>query len=284
MTEKKEKGKYFPKGPLISRHQRLLLAPILAGLAFYLSACATKTIPAPEAYTCPTTPSARGKAYGPPYGHIPATQRPYTINGHTYYPLPSAEGFVQEGYASWYGPNFDGKPTACGETYNMYDISAAHKTLPINTYVRVTNLENGREVIARINDRGPFVKDRILDLSYGAAKKLGIVGTGTAKVRVEALGEAEINANGAVKFDKHPDFRKGDFYVQVGAFIDPANAQDLRRKLASQYKKVIITHGFIGNQLFNRVQIFASNDYYAAKAFEAKIVKTLNPNAFVVAR
>lgn len=263
--------------------------PILTVFFIYLisllAGCA-KTAPSPE--TCiyapqPTSPTVKGQKYTPSV-KVPATQRPYTIDGHTYYPLPSAEGFVEEGYASWYGPDFHGKPTACGETYNMYDISAAHKILPINTYVRVTNLYNGKEVIARINDRGPFVKDRIIDLSYGAAKELGVVGPGTTRVRVEALGEGEAASSGAIKFKKHPDFKKGVFYVQVGAFLDLANARNLQRKLEPAYKDVVITTGVVGGQVFNRVQIFAADDYNEAKAFEAKIAKTVTPGAFVVAR
>ncbi|MEA1867752.1 MAG: septal ring lytic transglycosylase RlpA family protein, partial [Thermodesulfobacteriota bacterium] len=105
---------------------------------------------------------------------MPATQRPYEVNGHVYYPLPFAKGFVEEGYASWYGKKFHGRPTASSEPYNMYAITAAHRTLPMNTYVRVLNLANGREVVVRINDRGPFAKKRIIDLSYGAAGKVGL--------------------------------------------------------------------------------------------------------------
>ncbi|MGQ9499196.1 MAG: septal ring lytic transglycosylase RlpA family protein [Dissulfurimicrobium sp.] len=250
-----------------------------------LAGCA-KTIPSHETgiyVPQPPLSTVKGQKYTPSV-KVPATQRPYTIDGRTYYPLPSAEGFVEEGYASWYGPDFHGKPTACGETYNMYDISAAHKILPINTYVRVTNLSNGKEVIVRINDRGPFVKDRIIDLSYGAAKELGIVGPGTTRVRVEALGEGKVASSGEIKFKEHPDFKKGVFYVQVGAFLDLANARNLKRRLEPTYKDVVITTGVVGGQAFNRVQIFAANDYNEAKAFEAKITKTLTPDAFVVAR
>lgn len=249
-----------------------------------LAGCA-KTISLPETgISAPQyQPPIKVQKYTPST-KIPATQRPYTIDGHTYYPLPSAEGFVEEGYASWYGPDFHGKPTACGEIYNMYDISAAHKILPINTYVRVTNLSNGKEIIARINDRGPFVKDRIIDLSYGAAKELGVVGPGTVKVRVEALGEGEISSGGAIKFKEHPDFKKGIFYVQVGAFLDQTNAQNLKRKLTGTYKNVVITTGVVGGQVFYRVQIFAANDYNEAKAFESRVARTITPGAFVVAR
>ncbi|OSM04850.1 septal ring lytic transglycosylase RlpA family protein [Magnetofaba australis] len=125
----------------------------------------------------------------------PDKTRPYEINGVTYRPIKDAEGYVNVGVASWYGPNFDGKPTAIGERFDMHQVSAAHKTLPLPVWVRVTNLENGRQLIVRVNDRGPFVKDREIDLSYAAAKLLGYAVKGTAKVRVEALPkDADIEA------------------------------------------------------------------------------------------
>ncbi|MFQ5894849.1 MAG: septal ring lytic transglycosylase RlpA family protein [Nitrospinota bacterium] len=113
--------------------------------------------------------------------------RAYTVGGVTYFPLRSAKGFRQEGIASWYGFGFALRRTASGELYNPYKLTAAHKTLPMTTRVRVTNLENGRSVVVRINDRGPFVAGRIIDLSYAAAGKLGFRKKGTARVRLEVL-------------------------------------------------------------------------------------------------
>jgi peptidoglycan lytic transglycosylase len=118
-----------------------------------------------------------------PYGNPPE----YKVDGVTYHVLHNAKGYAAEGIASWYGPDFQGKRTSSGEPYDMYAMTAAHKTLPIPTYVEVTNLENGKKVIVRVNDRGPFEKGRIIDLSYIAALKLGIVGAGSARVRVRAL-------------------------------------------------------------------------------------------------
>jgi len=111
----------------------------------------------------------------------------YTVFGKRYVPLSSAEGFKQEGIASWYGKDFHGKKTANGERYNMYAMTAAHKILPMNTTVRVTNLSNGKAVYVRINDRGPFVDNRIIDLSYTAASRIGIIQMGTGRVRIEAI-------------------------------------------------------------------------------------------------
>ncbi len=214
---------------------------------------------------------------------VPATQHPYKINGHIYYPLPSAQGFVEEGNASWYGKKFHGRPTASGEPYNMYAMTAAHRILPINTYVRVLNLENGREAVVRITDRGPFVKDRIIDLSYGAARRLGLIGSGVARVRIEALGEVE-SSPGTLRFKPHPDFEKGRFYVQIGAFLRPENAYALRRRMTKYYRGVVVSRQTQGAQTFYRVQIFAATNYNRARAFEAQLECLGFPNAFVVAR
>ena len=111
----------------------------------------------------------------------------YVEFGKRYWVMPSSAGYVAQGKASWYGKKFDGKRTSSGETYNMYDMTAAHTTLPLPTYVQVTNLRNQRKVIVRVNDRGPFVKNRLIDLSYAAASKLDMVGSGTAPVEVKVL-------------------------------------------------------------------------------------------------
>ena len=219
-----------------------------------------------------------------PVRELPATQRPYKVNGHVYYPLPSAEGFVEVGYASWYGSKFHGRPTANGEPYNMYAITAAHRTLPMNTYVRVLNLENRREVVARISDRGPFAKNRIIDLSYGAASKVGLIGPGVAKVRIEALGEVRPRAGVPPVFKPHPDFRRGKFYVQVGAFLEPDNAYALGRKITRYYEDVVIFRQPRGDQTFYLVQVFASTEYNTAKDFETRLERLGFPGAFVIAR
>src|SRR3990170_3920862 len=113
--------------------------------------------------------------------------RPYTVMGRQYVPLADARGYRERGVASWYGRKFHGRQTSNGETYDMHAMTAAHKTLPLPSYVRVRNLENGRSAIVRVNDRGPFLNNRIIDLSYAAASKLGIAGTGTGLVEVEAV-------------------------------------------------------------------------------------------------
>ena len=159
--------------------------------------------------------------------------KPYTINGVTYYPLADAFGYVKEGLASWYGPKFHGKPTSSGETYNMDGMTAAHKTLPLHTVVEVTRLDTGAKVVVRINDRGPFVAGRIIDLSRKAARRLGIVKKGTAMVRVVALARGRPGPKGAppVALEPPPDFEHGRFWVQVGAFGVRANAERVRERL-----------------------------------------------------
>ena len=120
--------------------------------------------------------------------------KPYTVNGKRYYPITGDQPLVQTGYGSWYGKMFHGKKTSTGETYNMYAMSAAHKTMELPSYAKVTNLENGRSIVVRVNDRGPFVDNRIIDLSYAAASKLGYVNKGTARLKVERIRMADIRA------------------------------------------------------------------------------------------
>lgn len=162
------------------------------------------------------------------------TLRPYVVNGERYYPLPDSEGFVEVGLASWYGKEFQGRRTASGEIFDMYKKSAAHKILPMGTYVKVQNLSNNRSVILKINDRGPFVKGRIIDLSYAAAKEIGLIGPGVGRVKVVALGREVGKFRSSVGV-KHvveiKDFKVGEFAVQVGAFKDRNNALRLADRL-----------------------------------------------------
>jgi rare lipoprotein A len=133
-------------------------------------------------------------------------------------------GWTQTGIASWYGGKFQGRLTANGETYDMHGVSAAHKTLPFNTLVEVKNLDNGKKLEVRINDRGPYVRGRIIDLSLTAAKKIDMVGPGTAKVRIRVIGTAEA---------------KGHYFtLQVAAYDDQASARALRKELERNYPKV----------------------------------------------
>lgn len=174
----------------------------------------------------------------PPPSTEPGSPRPYQVMGKWYRPMAEADGFSQTGIASWYGKKFHGRKTANGETYDMYGISAAHKTLPLGTWVEVENRDNDRRLKVRINDRGPFVAGRVIDLSYGAAKRLGVVGPGTARVRLTALGEARQTAQGVTYLPL--DYDSGRFTIQVGAFKVRENAERLQKKLDPVYRNVHI--------------------------------------------
>lgn len=152
---------------------------------------------------------------------------PYTVNGSTYTVMRSEEGYEEAGLASWYGEKFHGHLTSNGEIYDMYQVSAAHRSLPIPSYVRVTNLENDRTVIVRVNDRGPFHSDRVIDLSYAAAWKLGFADQGTARVHLEAIvpgmHPSPVDRGGRVTLAD-----AAERYLQVGAFSDRAAAERVR--------------------------------------------------------
>jgi rare lipoprotein A len=166
-----------------------------------------------------------------------AGSKPYAVRGKTYYPLQSARGFVEEGMASWYGPGFHGKRTANGESYDMYAMTAAHKILPLGAIVRVTNKNNGRSLVLRINDRGPFVDDRVIDLSRAAADKLDVVSKGVAPVRIVALSDQPQTASTATKagepVPKLNSSKGGRIFVQVGSFLQQDDAQEMARQLES---------------------------------------------------
>lgn len=158
----------------------------------------------------------------------------YEVFGKSYYPMASAEGYREKGIASWYGTKFHGRRTSSGEIYDMYAMTAAHKTLPLPSYVEVTNLENGRKVIVRVNDRGPFHDNRLIDLSYSAATKLGIVAKGTGLVEVRAItpGKARQTVV-ALEREKQPIQQTGSavMYLQVGAFSTLSRAEQVKRRL-----------------------------------------------------
>ena len=172
-----------------------------------------------------------------------ATMRPYNVGGRVYYPTVVRVGSSYRGIASWYGDNFHGNSTSNGEYYNMYSYTAAHKTLPMNTMVKVTNLKNNRSVIVRINDRGPFVANRIIDLSYAAAKKLNMIGSGTAPVKVTVLGfNAKLTPQGGFKKSTVKKVTLNRFAVQIGAFRNIKGAYIYKEKYdhyANRYKSII---------------------------------------------
>jgi len=189
----------------------------------------------------------------------------YDALGRRYFVLPSADGYDERGVASWYGPTFHGGNTSSGELYDMYGMTAAHKTLPLPTYARVTNLANGRSVVVRINDRGPFVANRIIDLSYTAAAKLDMLREGTAMVEVRALnpGTPALPAGIASTATAAPAPALAAappapplLYVQTGAFADPANAErELGRLQAAGLASAFIMPPPAGRSQLYRVRI-----------------------------
>lgn len=213
----------------------------LVGGLLFLSGCVHQR-PSPE-----YIPAAKASR------HVPTAHQadhdkvkigtPYQVAGVWYYPLASNERYDRTGMASWYGKKFNGKKTANGERYDMYAMTAAHTTLPMPSRVRVTNLSNGRSVVVRVNDRGPFVKDRMIDLSYAAAKALGYMRQGTTRVRVQTL-----DANGRTSNThsrEHQRERKinGRIYIQLAAFRSFQSANQLWQRLAQDYPSADILHG-----------------------------------------
>jgi len=186
-----------------------------------LAGCAREPL-RPAVPSAPVTPAADAAVPGDEprarYGNPPF----YEVDGRRYVVLPSAVGYVEQGVASWYGPDFHGGRTSTGETYDMNAMTGAHPTLPLPAWVRVTNLENGRSVVVRLNDRGPFAKGRIIDLSRAAAEQLDMVRAGTARVEVVSLAGAAPPAAAA---------RPAAYYAQAGAFGTRENAEALAVRL-----------------------------------------------------
>lgn len=171
---------------------------------------------------------------------------PYRVYGVTYVPMDSAHGYREEGVASWYGKKFHGRRTSSGERYDMYQMTAAHKTLPLPTVVKVTNLNNRKSVIVKVNDRGPFVGRRIIDLSYAAASELDLVKPGTGPVLVEAINTTPGSVPG----------RASSYYLQVGSFSVESNARSLRRKLVQAgYPSTKISEYTLAGTLYYQVHV-----------------------------
>lgn len=199
--------------------------------------------------------------------------RPYKVMGKWYYPISDAEGFKEKGVASWYGPKFHGRKTANGETYNMHAMTAAHKTLPFGTLVLVRDLETGKEVTVRINDRGPFVRGRIIDLSHQAGKKLGLDVRGITKVRIRAVASTE---------KKRVDFERGHFAVQVGSFSVEANARALKETLKKEGYNADVIFFDRGDAVFWRVWVKEYTRLEDAEKAARKLQKAGHGNAVVV--
>jgi rare lipoprotein A len=245
---------------------RALAAPLSLGIAVGLAGClgapprpvppSPPSIVPPESLTAPPMPDSvpdatpriepRSRYGNPPF---------YDVFGKRYYVLSSSVGYWERGVASWYGPGFHKVRTSTGEPYDMYGMTAAHKTLPLPAYVRVTNLQNSRSVVLRVNDRGPFVGNRIIDLSYTAAAKLDMLRNGTALVEVRAI-DPSTPVPVTASTGPPPPVAGAPLFIQAGAFSDPANAQRLADKLrGGSYGKVFVRDDQIAGRRMYRVRI-----------------------------
>jgi rare lipoprotein A len=209
-----------------------------------------------------------------PFGNPPY----YEVDGVVYHVLANGAGYSEVGTGSWYGQKFHGRRTSSGDVYDMYQFTAAHKTLPLPSYARVTNVDNGKSVVVKINDRGPFAKGRIIDLSYAAAKKLGYDTRGTARVEVTVLASPDgpqktSSSNGELEIppmEQQHDNAK--LYVQVGAFSDEMRADTLASRLREYFHQPIsLTPVNVNGQKLQRVRIGPLDDARAAEAILSQL-------------
>ncbi|MBX3709776.1 MAG: septal ring lytic transglycosylase RlpA family protein [Gammaproteobacteria bacterium] len=226
------------------------------------------------------------------YGNV----KSYAVFGKHYHTMKSSNGYEETGTASWYGTKFHSRKTSSGEPYNMLGMTAAHKTLPLPTYVEVTNLNNQRKVIVKVNDRGPFVSNRLIDLSYVAAKKLGMLGHGTTPVRIKAINpysyhSAEPFFAGSQKPTSHPVFtHKNHFasiqshkknlqsknhshlvYLQVGAFRSKFYAKKLQQRLSTLTSAPVVIHAPSTKETLYKVKIGPFNDLASAEKITVRL-------------
>lgn len=260
-----------------SRDADFCRASLVSVLIFVLAGCSTlgrpvaQRLPAPIEPTPPpplniaSIPDAvpriepRSAHGNPPF---------YTAMGKRYYVLGASDGYVERGVASWYGPTFHGVNTSSGERYDMYGMTAAHKTLPLPTYVRVTNLRNGRSITVRVNDRGPFVGNRLIDLSYTAAAKLDMIRDGTSFVEVRALEPGGTPDNLTRTSETPPP----TLYVQAGAFADQGNAQRAIERLhAAGLNTAFIAPPANDKPLLYRVRVGPINDVASFDQLAARL-------------
>ncbi|MBE0596234.1 MAG: septal ring lytic transglycosylase RlpA family protein [Desulfuromonadales bacterium] len=260
------------------------------GLLFLVACAGPAYSPRPVETPVRPTPSSPPESVRPPAetrapGVMKPWERPYEVFGERYEPLrgDAHAGFVEEGLASWYGKDFHGRKTSNGEIYDMHGRTAAHKTLPLGVHVKVKNLANGKEAICRINDRGPFVRGRIIDLSYTLAQELEVVGPGTAPVRVEVLGFRESDVAGRPVYRQLRSYDQGSYTVQVGSFGVRDNADRLATQLQARHGAASVKEGWVGERLFYRVRAGNYSSLDAAEAARRSFEAGGYPSSFVVA-
>ena len=247
------------KCPIRARSSFLCAVFALLGLAGCAHRNQNAQVPASTPIpSAPSGPVSPRYPNAPPSGPPPPVERQPAIPGE----------YVEEGVASWYGPQFDGHRTSDGEIYDMNGFTAAHRTLPFGALVRVTNLSNGLQTEVRINDRGPFVANRIIDLSLSAAKAIQMVGTGTAMVRLEMISGSNPQT--------------GFFGVQVGAFLVEENAEKFRDRLAERYSPVTVVPYDSPNGMYYRVRVGRVSSEDAARQLAAQLEASDQLTTFVV--
>lgn len=260
---------------------------VVAGVMIVMGGCSS-TPPAPAKKSPAPPPAAKSGGYylddGPeavPPPNLDAVadavprpeplhrfaNRAYSALGETYIPDTSLAPYQQEGMASWYGKRFHGRKTASGERYDMYAMTAAHRTLPIPSYVRVTSLATGKSVVVRINDRGPFSKNRLIDLSYTAAHKLDYLLAGSTRVRVERLDPAQYDVGGV-------PLSKG-IYLQLGAFSNSENAHKLREQVQSKIEAPIPPVHVVLTDKLHRVTLGPYANEAEAEIDSARLTESL---------
>lgn len=230
---------------------------LLGAITLILSACASPPVihdsgPPPGSVDVTAIPDAVPKVearsrYGNPES--------YVVLGQRYEVMEDSHGFVQRGIASWYGKKFHGRRTSSGETYDMYAMTAAHKNLPLPTYVEIRNLKNGKKIIVRVNDRGPFHENRIIDLSYTAAAKLDIIKNGTGLVEIRAINPGSYRKEGAPVRTVNTGSGISGFFIQVGAFSHYNNALKLKTRLSGLNENVRINEKLKNGSRIYRVQL-----------------------------
>ncbi len=251
--------------------------PSQPGLRLLLLVAIIVTLPGLQIGSC-----IRASAYT--QSALPPTQIPYMVDNITYFPIPDAVGFWQTGIASWYGSEFHGRSTSNGEQYDMYHYTAAHKILPMNTMVLVTDLDNGRQIVVRINDRGPFIRGRIIDLSYEAAKRLRMIGQGTARVRIVALAKKSQFAAFNHGVSRLPDLHHGTYFVQIGSFNRLPYAHRLQQRFIDAGHNAVIRKYHDAKQIFYRVQVYVGKELGRARKAASILLDLGYRGAFIVAQ
>ncbi len=264
----------------------------------------------------PTGCAKKGSDSRSDIGKTPATQRPYKIKGKKYYPISSAHNYKETGMASWYGKPFHGRKTASGITYNMYKLTAAHKTLPMGTILKVKNLSNNKTIEVQINDRGPFSENRVIDLSYAAAKELGILGPGTAPVEIKAIDtqpepDHRVTRAKTIPIDKKPVIAvPGEqeetmttsptvvsnppptiinpstptYYIHVRTMPNAEMARRLAKQFASKGNNVTIQQFKAAGTYMYRVLVEAGQQLATAKEFKKALQNKGFPYARIVSK